>query len=507
MEHQLPSEFYSAGETDRKNYEDRAKLIAAITLPYMIRDENDSGTTSLTDSHNQSYGGQLLNTLKSKMGMALLPPRMSSFRFAPESGELEALTGGSPDNRAKVNAAISGAMTKINNEIEVQQLRTSLFDISLQLIGVGSVVVEKRKKNKRSKKGVKLHTLQSYVCDLDSDGEPLQMCIKETLKRLPEGIVPKEEKDEYDLYTMATMEKDTGRWSVVQEIEEELVGEEVFYKDYDALPFRYLGWIWMPGDKYHRPYAEDYYKDLEQLDKHAKLLTDGSIIAAKNIIFVNQRGGRTRKDDVANSENGEVVDGSADDVTTFKNEKNFDYQMPAQREADLKKSLSKAFLMNESVTRDAERVTAQEIQYMAQELESSSLAGIYSKLSLQWSKWIIQQLMVELQIKFESINIEIITGLDALGRTQEAQKLDALLQRADALGLRHWFKDEEILARYASFDGVDTVGLLKTPNEVQKEAQAAKQAQSQQVLADEAAKAAGGTAGVNAVNQAIPPQQ
>ena len=495
---QLPSEYYAEGMSDRKVYEDRAKLIAKLTVPYLIREDSDTGTTQMQDSNDQSYGGQLVNTLKAKMGMALLPPSTSSFRLTPDSEELEALTGGDEGNRAKTHALISTSTTRINAELEVQQIRNSLFDLASQMIVVGSVIAEKKKK-----KGILVHTIQSYVVTLDSMGFPIKMCIVETLNILPEGVVAKEVKEEYELYTMCIMDTETETWSIVQEIEQELVGEEQKYKNYDKLPFRYLGWVWMKGDTYHRPYAEDYYKDLEQLDKLAKLLTDGSLIAAKTLLFVNQRGGRTRKDDVAESANGDVLDGSAEDVTTMKTEKNFDFQMPAEREAKIQKRLSAAFLMNESVTRDAERVTAQEIQFMAQELETSSLSGIYSKLSLQWSKWIVEQIMDELKIKFDAISVEVITGLDALGRSQQQQALDGFLERLNALGLSAYVKDSEVVARYAAFAGIDVSGLINTPEEVAKAQQQAQQQQAQMAGADAMAASAGQAVG----EQVVQPQQ
>jgi hypothetical protein len=288
-----------------------------------------------------------------------------------------------------------------------------------------------------------------------------------------------------------------------QEIDGEMVGDEKTFKDYDSLPVRYLGWTWLVGDDYHRPYTEDYYNDLLQLDKLTKLIVDGSIVAAKTLLFVNERGGRTRKDEVADSANGDVIDGVADDVTALQLGKNYDFQIPMQMMQDLKKTLSSAFLMNESVTRDAERVTAQEIRFMAQELETSSLSGIYSKLALQWSKWIVQMIMDELKIKFDSIDVKILTGLDALGRSQEAQKLDGYVMRLAQLNMMHWINEEELANRYAEFDGINTVNLLKTPSEVDAEM---KQAQAQAAIqqADEALAQSAGQATGQAIAQ---PQQ
>ena len=157
--------------------------------------------------------------------------------------------------------------------------------------------------------------------------------------------------------------------------------------------------------------------------------------------------------------------------------------------------------MNESVTRDAERVTAQEIQFMAQELETSSLSGIYSKLSLQWSKWIVGQIMSEINIKFDSISVEVITGLDALGRSQQQQSLDGFLERLNALGLTSYINNTEVVARYASFAGIDVTGLIKTPDEVKKEQAAAQEAANQQVGAEEMMKNAGQGAGKAATGQ------
>ena len=499
MTTQLPSEFYNEKAAERKVYEDRAKEIARLTVPYLIREPSDSQTTRLKDTSNQSYGGRLINTLKAKMGMALLPPSTSSFRLYPNQEELQALTGGDESNIAKVNQVLSQAVDRINKEMELQQIRSSLFDVIAQLLVVGSVIVEKV-----PKRGIVVHPLQTFVVELDQKGEPIKMCIKEKLpaESLPKDITPKDDKeDEYELYTIFDKQGDTKKWIMRQELDGEIIGQEKTYSDYMDMPFRYLGWTWMSGDKYHRPYAEDYYQDMLQLDKLAKLLTDGAIISAKSILLVNERGGRTRKDDIANSENGDVIDGVADDVTAFQLNKNFDFQVPMEREANLKKELASAFLMNQSVTRDAERVTAEEIRYMARELETSTLSGIYSKLALQWSKWIVHQVMKEMKIKFESIDVEILTGLDAIGRSQEAQKLDMFVQRAAALGLQHWLNESELLARYAQAENVNQVNLLKTPDQVQAEKQQAMQEQAAMMAAEGVAKGAGQAATQQQIQQ------
>jgi len=489
-----PTEMYNKYVPDRKPYEKRAEDIASISLPYLIRKDGSTGTKGMENAPAQSFNGRLINNLTAKMGMALLPPSTSSFRLKPDAEALLQLFGGDEDQLAQMYADLSIKTDAINSEVENQQIRSSLFDVIRQLVGVGSVVVEKL-----SKKGVVIYPLKSFVVRLDSKGNPYEMCINETLSVLPEGLEQKEEKDEYELYTLLVMDKETKSWTMTQEIDGEMIGDEATYKDYDALPFRYFGWTWMIGDDYHRPFAEDYYSDMEQANKLAKLNTEGAVIAAKSLILVNQRGGRTRKSDIVDAPNGEVIDGREEDISAFQFNKNYDFQTSNEREAMIKQELKSAFLDSGSVTRDAERVTAEEIRIQAQQLESSTLAGIYSKMALDWQKWIIHQVMKELKIKFETIDVNVLTGLDALGRSQEAQKQDAFVQRLVAVEMKHWLKESELITRWASFDGINTANLVKTPNEVKQEmAQAQQQAQDQQ-MAMSGAESAGKAGGEQAI--------
>jgi len=406
----LPSEFYSQKEADRKQYETRAEEISALTLPYAMRKDGQSESTPMEDFHSQSYCGRAVNTLKAKMGMALLPPATSSFRITPSAEILAAMSlgEGSEQEMANANKLIAGATTVINAEIENQQIRESLFEVIVQLILVGSCIVEKIEGD-----GVILHTLKNYVVELDRKGRPTTMCIKEVLTRLPDGITVSEEKDEYELYTMLWLsDEQPDTWVMTQDIEGEVVGQETTFKT-DKLPFKYLGWTWMQGS-----------------------------------------------------------------------EKGQDMQIVAGYLSEIKRELASSFLLNESATRDAERVTAEEVRFMAQELETSSLAGIYSKLSRDWSGWLITQIMNELKLEFGTLEVNVITGLDALGRNVETQKLDGVMARLGNYELTGWIKEAELVSRIVSQQGVDSNNLIKTPDEkAQEEAQAQQAALKQQAQA------------------------
>lgn len=497
MTEMLPSEFYELYSKDRTDYEKRAEDYAIATLPYLIRKDGSNKGTATPFKRAQSFCGGLVNTLRSKMGLALLPPSTSSFRFRVDSQEMrDAFGEGDMEDKESKSAflsALSDKTERINSEIEVQQIRPELFRLLEQLLVVGSVVVEKMPKD-----GLVLHTLKSFAVKLNKRGHPLGICFVEALSEseLPEGVVidkadKKKKGEDYTLYTYV-YENEDKKWVRKQEIDGVEVGKEVTYPSYIDCPIHYLGWTWVAGDSYHRPYVEDYYDDMKQLNSLAEILTRGALAAAKIVFLVDETLGRTNKNDLAKSQTGDYHYGRAEDVQVVQVGKNYDFQVPMEREANLKKELSRMFLSSESATRDAERVTAYEVSIMARELEGSTVGGIYSSMALGFSKWLIHQMMRELNIKFDSATPEILTGLDALGRSQEAQKLDGYIQRMTALGMMDYLNEEELATRYASYDSINTDGLVRTQKDVDKlrntRQQQALAAQNQQVAAQTAGK-------------------
>lgn len=495
-----PKEFYNNGITDRQPFIDRAIRNAELTLPYLIRD-NGTGTDAMKDKYGQSFGGRAVNSLKAKIGMALFPPASSSFRLDPTAEQLEAAgidiqvaseeEVAEDDARAAIYSTISRATGSINKEIDSQSIRDTMFEVIAQELVVGSVIVEKVKGD-----GVRYHPLDSFVVKLDNRGRALCMCIVETLYELPVGFESLEDDktEEYELYTMIKKVNGEEKWEVTQQIDDFILPKTITYTT-DKLPFKYTGWNYMVGDAYHRPYVDDYYEDLRQFSSLSHSITDGSIAAAKTLILVDERNGRTFAKDIDESDNLDVVIGKEDDIGVFQLGKNYDFQFSMDTKAELKRDIAAAFLMNESATREAERVTAAEIQFLAQELETTSLAGTYSKLSESLVKWNIHQVMNEMGLTFKELGVKIVVGLDALGRSNEARGLDAFVQTIVGVGAGNRLNSDELTNRYASFYGIDTTGLLKTNTQIAKEQQAQQAQQQEAMLGEEGAKSAGQEAG------------
>lgn len=489
-----PREYYNKGLSKRKPFEDRAEDFAEVTIPALFRRSGSSGGDRLKDKYVQSLGAKLVKNLSSKITLTLVPPSASGFKLSPDLRSLQKLTGGNPDLLAQVNQEMSAGTDLINKQIEAQDIRKHVFTLIDHQNVIGACIMEKV-----PNKGIKIHGLRSIVVTLDDVGEAYEMCVYEKLKKLPPELIGLvEEKEEYELYTMCVRDENDV-WTVYQELEDIIVGDIKTYKGMEC-PFSYQGMIWNIGEDYHRPFVEDYYGSLNSYNVLSKVLTQGAIIASKSLLFVDERGGRTRKADVANSENGDVIDGRADDVTSLQLNKNFDFQVPMQTRAEYRQELEEAFLAKNSITRQAERVTAEEIREMAKELENS-MAGVYATISNRITKQIVVWIMAELKLKFKTISVDVITGLNALGLSNEIAKLDGFLTRLGQMGKITWVKDAEIVNRYAMGYGINTVNLIKTPNEVQQEAKAQQQAIAQQQLVQSGADSLGKSAGQAIVQQ------
>ena len=149
-------------------------------------------------------------------------------------------------------------------------------------------------------------------------------------------------------------------------------------------------------------------------------------------------------------------------------------------------------LLGASLIRQAERVTAEEIRLLANELETS-LGGAYSRLAvdiqLPLALWLMD--LIGLTMKGSGFTTTIVTGLDALSRTGDLEELKALFIDLAGLGalpepLLARLKFDEIAKAFAAARRVNFDSFLKPEAQVQQE----QQAQQQQAIQAQAASGA-----------------
>ena len=292
-----------------------------------------------------------------------------------------------------------------------------------------------------------------------------------------------------DIYTYVRRVNDDFMW--YQECKGEKIPGTDGRSKVEVSPWITLRFVRIDGEDYGRGYVEEYRGDLISLEALMQAIIEGAAASAKTILLVNPNG-VTRASTLAKAPNGAIREGSAADISVMQVGKSADFSVAFSAIQRIEARLEFAFLMARSVQRDAERVTAAEINLMAQELENS-LGGIYSILTQEFQLPYLRRRMHLLvrqgkvpKLPDELVKPKIVTGLQGLGRGNDRNKLiEFITTVAQALGpdvMRQYVNVDEAVKRLATSIGIDTANLLKTQEEIQAEQQAAAQQQLIQSL-------------------------
>lgn len=479
---QTATELYRKLEADRDLFLNRARKCSALTLPTLIPWDDHQSSAEIETPY-QAFGARAVNNLASKLLLSLLPPNGSFFRLRIDDYALEQLAG-APEAKSEIEAALAKVEGAVMTEIETQAIRINMFEALKHLLVAGNVLLWMKPQG-----GIRVFHLSQYVIDRDPDGSPT--CIV-TIENTSEELLTEEQhalcyngdsenegngsrEKSVQIYTAAVLED--GKWRVWQEIKNQMVpGSEGFYSS-DRLPYIPLRMSAIANESYGRSMVEEYLGDLISLEGLSQAIVETAACAAKLLVLVNPAG-VTRKEDVATAPNGAVRDGTAEDVSVVQAEKYADMRIAQEARAQIMEDLSKAFLMASSVQRNAERVTAEEIRYLAQELEDA-LGGVYSVLSLEMQLPLVTRLLADLQKKGRvprlppSVRPAIVTGLEALGRGHDLQKLDTFVAGAlNTFGpeiVTKYIDIRDFLTRRAVAVGLNVEGLVKSADVIAQE--------------------------------------
>lgn len=494
---------YAALQTDREIYLSRAKECARLTIPSIMPETR--GSAQQLPTPWQSIGARGTNNLASKLLLALLPPNSPFFRLAVDDVTLEELAQ-SPQAKTDFEEALSKIERVVMQDIESDGDRVKIFEALKNLIIAGNVLMH------ITDDGLRIYQLDRYVVSRDSSGNLLELITEESIAHasLPENlrkmvvtekaasVSPLEE--ESILHTRVVADTETNKYLVTQEVAGIPVPEAEGSFKAENLPYVALRLTSIDGESYGRSYVEEYYGDLMALEKLTKAVVEGATAAAK-VLFLVDPNGTTRQSTIARAPNGAIREGSANDITVMRMEKANDFSVAQNSSQQIEERLAAAFLLNTSVQRGGDRVTATEIRYVAGELEDA-LGGVYSLLSQEMQLPYVTVKMKQMQkakrlpkLPEGVVMPTITTGLEALGRGHDLQKLDLYLQGiAQTLGpdaLAQYVNVSDYLTRRATAIGIDPKGLIKTAEEREAEQQQVQMAQMAQQLGPEALKQMG----------------
>lgn len=492
---QTAAGYYHNLTAEREPFLRRARDVSKLTLPSLVPPEGHSNQTLPTPY--QGLGARGVNSLASKLLLALFPPNQSFIRLRLSPDALAQL--GEGQARSEVDAALAGIEKALDAEMESRALRPYLHEAKKHLLVSGNAVLYIPREGQ-----AKVYHLKDFVIKRDPSGNVLAMVIREQIspRALPqevlEGAGQIDPNAEFvEIYTAIVLEDE--KYRVCQEVGGEMIpNSEGFYKP-EHLPWIPLRMEPISGQSYGYGYVASLLGDLASLEGLWKALVEAAAISARTVFLVNPSA-TTKISHLNRADNGSFVSGMSDDIAALRVDKGADMGVAFQAIEQLTRSLGFSFLLNQSVQRSGERVTAEEIRFLAQELEDV-LAGTYSLLAQEEQLPIVRLMLHHMERRGDIQKLDgvatptIVTGLEALGRGHDLIRLDTFVQGAgQVLGpqaLMQYLNAGDYLTRRATAVGIQSSGLIRSEEEVQQMNQQQQQAALMQTATPEAIRQMG----------------
>jgi len=464
---------YEKLNNEKSTVLNKARDCALLTIPSVLpKDGYKEGDT--IDTPYQSLGAKLVNALASKLIMTLVPPNNSFFRLFPTT-EIAAKLDDKTMEEAN-NIAVM-AEKEAQKVIETQSIRVTSFELFKSLIITGNALAVKTKETLKS------YRYDQYVILRDYEGNPLEIITVEKVD--PDTLDPPivenlqlTADEDCSVYTRAVLRNKV--WYEYQYINDLLVeGSETQYNP-DKFPYMPLRWTGINGNNYGIGLVEQYLGDFRSLEACYQMLIENAAVAGKTV-FGLKPGSILDISDLATANNGDVIQGDFEaDLTVMRVDKGSDIQYVQQVAETLQRRLEQAFLSASSVARESERTTAREISYMAADLEQS-LGGVYSILSQEFQAPLARLILTEIKVDFGTFDYVTVTGIDALGRNNDLEKLMQFTQVLQATGLQEALASrmniDNLINDLTTASGLQTGRYIKSSEQVAAEQQQAQQDQ------------------------------
>ena len=504
---------YASMKTQRQAFIDEAVESARLTIPSLFPKEGHANGSKIEKPRN-GIGARGVNHMASRLLMATLPSRASFFRMIVD-GKAEEILGTNEKGKAEVELALADMEREVQKSIATGALRVPAGEGFKQLVVAGNVLEHIPEESE----DMQVYPLSQYVVerDLEDNLTLLILCEEVAIASLDAELrvfvedallqAAAAQTDKVSLGAGLGREKTTKVYTKVwleskdkyayrQEVAGAIVPKSEGFHTADTLPWRPLRWARVYGEAYGRSLVSEYHGTLLDIEILTKSLVEGAVAAARVIPLVNPSGGLD-PEDLNGAENGEAIFGDQGDLTFAQLNKFADFRVAREELEDKRRELSSVFLLN--VTRASERTTAEEIRLFADELEASH-AGTFTLMASEFQLPLIKRILRRLtknnvipgiQKELQGhIKPAIVTGVDALGRSEDMHKLGVVLQMlAGALGsdvLGEYTNPGTIIQYAVTSSGLDIPGAMKTDDEVAAVRKAQQEAAMKQSAIDKA---------------------
>ncbi|WP_269929949.1 portal protein [Aminobacter sp. HY435] len=488
---------YNRLTTKRQAVVDMGRLMAELTVPSVFPPDGYQ-TGDDIPGNNQSIGAQCLNTLASALMFMAFPSNQPIMRLKALEYMVQEEVDKDPELWTRLNTALSRLELSHRERLQTTPIETAYVEY-LKILLVGGNGLWKHLKLSSPT----AHRPPSYVVKRDKAGEQLLVIHKETVNlqgmdqdhvdlimaHAPSDLFKdkaewEREVDIYSVQKLSLAEDGEKVWLYWEEWEGHVLPDTHVETDYETPPM-HAGWlipVW--GQDWGQGYCEQYRGDLYQVEALASAGNDGAALAALALIF-NKPGSQTSIKQVREAKNLSILSGQAEDLSVFRSDKTADLSFVGTREEAAARRLSAAFLLQSSVQRSGERVTAEEVRRLGQELDKA-LGGLYTQIA-QGNQRVIIMRAVRLneeenprlpQLPKGVVEVQVITGKDALGDSTEADNL------VEVVGTTVKFFPQaaqvqlsagDFARRLSALRGVKPDGLIKSDQQVAEDIQQQKQ--------------------------------
>jgi hypothetical protein len=419
----------------------------------------------------QSLGAQGVNHLANKLVFALFNPSRPFFRLDATAETLsELMTGGL--TQPQIQSIFSKAEREAIKTLMKRRLRANIVLAMKQLIVTGNTMFYAPEDGA----SVQVYNIRDYVVRRDLSGEVTLLITKDHKKKctLPSDVRDQladvDDNANVVLYTRVELVDD--KYHMTQAVNSVMLESKGTYAKKDC-PWITLTWNLPRGWQYGVGLVEEYAGTFASVSLLTEALVRAGVIAA-DVKFLVDPAGITDIAALNRAASGEYVPGREQDIQAIQLGKGQDLNTASALLEKLERRLGQAFLLGSAITRDAERVTAEEIRQQARELESS-LGGVYSTLAEDFQTPLAYISLKDIDFKVDGKKIQpmVVTGMDSLQRDSDAdsmllfiQDLAALSQVPENLAIR--LKEDPLVQLLAANRGIDHEQFLRSEKEVQQ---------------------------------------
>lgn len=413
----------------RKGHLDKARQIAAITIPRLLPPDGWAADQDLPKPY-ASTTARAISSLASKILGVLFPTNdQPYFRLSLKDGV---------EPPSEIRIMLDNLERQIYQKLNLSNLREVGFELLEQLIVLGDVLVHETD-------DVHFYTsrLDEFVVVRNQEGQMIEVLWLE-YEPDPEDLVDSDymSHDGSDYYKqgfltrICRMYKDpeSGVWEYSKQCPAGDVHDEGFY---EVPPVAVVPWKHVSGEHWSRSHCEDMIGDIDALESYTQMLQQG-IAASIWFLLGLKPSSISDIDDIRGREVGDIVPLMQDDLFAVSPGRELSPQVNTAFSGvqEMRREVGASFLMGSTAIPSGDRVTATAIRMIGSELDSVA-GGAFSQISKTLLEFVIQRTIaimlkngdIDERLRDElfgpnsSLEIEILTGLAALNRDAELTKL------------------------------------------------------------------------------------